>query len=215
MNLDYSLTRRAVAACLVVILFSVSGCTLPKIIVLNDPLSTEEHIKLGRIYEAEGKSDLAMQQYEAAVKQDPKSVTAYLLIGDLSYRTGKYDAAESTYEKAIKLQPGNGDIYNNLCWVYLKKNRKIDKAEDLIKKAMAATPEHKGYYLDTMGVVLLKLERTAESITALKEALDLIPGDQSEYVAEVYTHLAEAYRKSGDEVRAREAEEEAKLRRKH
>ena len=215
MNLDRSFTRRAAVVCLVLMLISGSGCSLPKIIILNDPLSAEEHIKLGRIYETEGKSDLAMQQYETAAKQDAKSVTAYLLIGDLSYRNGMYDAAESAYEKAVKLQPGNGDIYNNLCWVYLKQNRKIDKAEQLIKKAMAATPEHKGYYLDTMGVILLKLERPAESITALRQALDLVPGDQSEYVAEIYTHLVEAYRKSGDEVRARAAEEEANLRRKH
>jgi len=215
MNESRSLTGLATTALLVmVMLLFFHACSFPKIIVLNDPLSADEHVKLGRIYETQGKTDLAMQQYEAAVRRDPKSVTAYLLIGDLSFKTGKYNEAESAYEKAIKLEPDNGDILNNLCWVYLKQDRKIASAEEIIQKAMIMTPEHRGYYLDTLGVILLRLNRVHESISALQQAAMLIPADQSGNLAEVYTHLAEAYRKSGDEVRARDAEVEAASRRK-
>ncbi len=208
--------HRATTAILATVMLLFCGaCSLPKIIILNDPLSADEHIKLGSIYETQGKADLAMQQYEAAVKRDPKSVTAYLLLGDLSFKIGKYNDAESAYAKAIKLQPDNGDIYNNLCWVYLKQDRKINKAEELIQTAMTMKPEHRGYYLDTLGVILLRLNRVPESISALRQASMLIPTDQLENLAEVYTHLAEAYRKGGDEVRAKEAEEEAASRHKH
>jgi tetratricopeptide (TPR) repeat protein len=194
-------------------LLILEGCSLPRIIILNDPLSAEEHVKLGRIYESQGNADLAAQQYEAAVKMDPKCVSSLLLLGDLSFRSGNYEAAESAYQKAIALQPENGDIYNNLCWVYLKQNHGIDKAGDLIKKALIATPGHRGYYLDTWGMVLLKLNRVAESVTVLRQAVALIPADESVYLAEAYAHLAEAYRKSGDEVQAGEAEKAAKTHR--
>ncbi len=193
--------------CLLVVL--TNACSLPKIIILNDPLNSEEHAKLGRIYESEAKTDLALQQYEAAVKLDPKSVSSLLLLGDLSFRVGNYERAESVYKKAAALQPGNGDIYNNLCWVYLKQDRRTGEAEDLIQKALAATPDHRGYYLDTKGVVLLKLDRVDESITAFREALDLIPPEQTGFRAEAYAHLAEAYRKKGDEARSREADRAA------
>ncbi len=191
-------------------LLILEGCSMPRIIILNDPLSAEEHVKLGRIYVSEGKDNLAAQQYEAAVKSDPKSVSPLLLLGDLSFRSGNYEAAKSAYQRAIALQPENGDIYNNLCWVYLKQNNGIDKAGDLIKKALIAAPGHRGYYLDTWGIVLLKLNRMAESVEAFREAVALIPADESEYLAEAYAHLAEAYREYGDEVQAGEAEKAAK-----
>ncbi len=207
MNEDIRPVRQVSFGALVIaVLLIIEGCSLPKIIILNDPLRAEEHLELGKIYESQGKADLALQQYEAAVKMDPKSISSLLLLGDLSFRSGNYETAESAYQKAVALQPENGDIYNNLCWVYLKQNRGIDKAGDLIKKALVATPGRRGYYLDTLGVVLLKLNRPAESVDALREAIALIPGDESEYLAEAYAHLAEAYRKNGDEILAGEAE---------
>ncbi len=214
MNTERSLIGRAASLCLLAVMLACAGaCSLPRIIILNDPLSAEEHIKLGRIYENQGKADLALHQYEAAVKKDPKSVSALLLLGDLSFRGKKYSDAEAAYRKAIKLQPGNGDIYNNLCWVYIEQN-KIEKTGDLINTAMAATPEHRAYYLDTQGVIFLRMGKIPESITVLKEAVELIPSDKPEYLSEAYTHLAEAYRKNGDGVNAEEAEKAAEAHRK-
>ncbi len=208
MSTDRSLIGRAASVCLVAVMLALGACSLPKIIILNDPLSVEEHIKLGRIYETQGKNDLAFQQYEEALRKEPDSVPSLLLLGDLSFRTKKYSDAEVAYKKAIKLQPGNGDVYNNLCWVYIEQNR-IEKAGDLIKTAMAATPEHRAYYLDTQGVILLRMGKISESITTLREAIELIPPDKTEYLAEAYAHLAEAYRKNGDDVSAEKAEKSA------
>lgn len=206
---DRSPIGRAASACLVAVMLAVGGaCSLPRIIILNDPLSVEEHIKLGRIYETQGKNDLAFQQYQDALRKEPDSVTTLLLLGDLSFRTKRYSDAEVAYKKAIKLQPGNGDVYNNLCWVYIEQNR-IEKTGDLIKTAMAATPAHRAYYLDTHGVILLRMGKISESITTLREAIGLIPPDKTEYLAEAYTHLAEAYRKNGDDVSAEKAEKSA------
>jgi len=188
---------------------SLCGCSLPKIIILNDPLSVEEHNKLGGIYESQGKLDLAAQQYRDALKIEPRSISSLLHLGDVSFRTKNYSEAESAYKKAIKLQPGNGDIYNNLCWVYLDQNAKIEKAEDLIKTALSMTPEHRPYYLDTWGMVLLRLGRIAEAIKVIEEAIRLLPKDNVEYLAEAYLHLAEAYRIAGDTMNAREAEQTA------
>ncbi len=189
-------------------LLLLGACSLPRVIILNDPLSVEEHIKLGRIYETQGQNDLALQQYQEALRKEPKSVESLLLLGDLSYRTKKYPDAEAAYKKAIKLQPGNGDIYNNLCWVYIDQNR-IDKTGDIIKTAMAATPEHRAYYLDTQGVILLRMGKIPESLAAFHEAIGLIPPDQAGFLAEAYDHLAEAYRKNGDTVSAEGAEQSA------
>jgi len=181
------------------------GCSLPRIIIINDPLSAGEHDNLGRIYESQGKPELAAQQYRAALKKDPKSAPSLLLLGDLSYRTKNYSEARSAYTKAIKLQPENGDIYNNLAQVYLEQNIEIEKAEDLVRRSLTLSPAHRAYYLDTLGIVLLRLGRVAESVTALEESVALLPKDNTVSLAEAYEHLSGAYRAAGDGERADEA----------
>jgi tetratricopeptide (TPR) repeat protein len=206
---DSSAFRSHSATVCLLALLVLSGCSLPRIIILNDPLSVEEHNDLGRIYESQSKYDLAAQQYQEALRIDKKSIPTLLLLGDLSYRTRNYSEAESAYKRAIKLDPLNGDIYNNLSWVYLEQNSSLDKAEELMRQALTMNPEHRAYYLDTMGVVLLRLGRVAESISALKEATALLPREDASELSEAYAHLAEAYRVAGDTVNALEAEQSA------
>ena len=205
---EYTIFSPAAIFYLAVMLF-IAGCSLPKIIILHDPLSPEEHNDLGRIYESQKKFEQAMQQYHAALKKDPDFVPSLLLIGDLSYRLKKYSEAEDAYKKAIKLQPENGDVYNDLCWVYIDQKIDLDTAAALIKKALSLTPEHRPYYLDTLGMILLRSGKTAESIAALNCAIELLPKDVPAYLVEAYSHLAEAYTAEGNIVAAREAEQAA------
>ena len=46
----------------------LSSCSLPRIIVLEDPLTPEEHINLGVAYEKKGEADNAMKEYKEASK---------------------------------------------------------------------------------------------------------------------------------------------------
>jgi Tfp pilus assembly protein PilF len=199
--------RSLLGAMLFLVLLVLAGCSLPRIIVLNDPLSVEEHIKLGEIYESQQKDDLAEQQYRDALHKDQNSLSALLLLGDLSFRTKKYSEAETAYRKALRLHPENGDIYNNLCWVFLSRNDHIEEAQDLISRALSLTPEHRACYLDTQGVIFLRLGKVSEAIIALEEAIALLPKDNATYLVETYEHLADAYRMAGDTAKAREAEQ--------
>jgi tetratricopeptide (TPR) repeat protein len=191
--------------------FFFSACSLPRIIVLHDPLTAEEHDNLGRIYESQGKLEPALEQYREALRQDKKHLPSLLLLGDLSYRTGEYSEAESAYTKALKLDANNGDIRNNLAWVYIRKEKDLDKAKDLITEALTLNPLHRPYYLDTLGVVLLKLGNAAGAITALKESVDTLPKDKTDLLAEARGHLADAYKAAGDETKHREVQKQKEL----
>ena len=193
------------AAILPLLLLLLTACSLPKIIVLHDPLSAEEHVRLGSIYETQGRTDLARDQYRAATDLDRKHIKAWILYGDLSYRTGEYAEAEKAYRKALDLDPGNGDLYNNLAWVGVQQAKDLPRAEERVRKALELKPANRPYYLDTLGVLLLKLGRTGEAVTALQESVATIPADRTDLLAEAYGHLAEAYRSAGDEARANEA----------
>jgi Tfp pilus assembly protein PilF len=176
----------------------LSGCSLPKIIVLHDPLSADEHIRLGGIYDAQGKVELARDQYRAAVRQDKKHLRAWTLLGDSAFGLEEYGESEKAYKKALDLEPENGDLHNNLAWVYVQQDRKLGKAQDLVMAAMELTPGHRPYYLDTLGVIQLKLGKIPDAIASLQGSTETIPRDQPDLLAEAYQHLADAYRAAGD-----------------
>ncbi len=186
-------------------IFFLSGCAIPRITILHDPLSAGEHDKLGGIYESQGKPDLALEQYRDALKQDKKHVPSLLLLGDLLYRMKDYAGAESALKKAVGLDPKNGDACNNLAWVYIQTGAKLIKGRELIIRALTLNPDHRPYYLDTFGVLLLKLGNAGEAISALNESLATLPKDRRDLLAEAQGHLAEAYKATGNDVKYQEA----------
>lgn len=184
---------------------ALSACSLPRIIILHDPLTADEHVRLGSIYESQGKNDLALKQYRAAVDRDKRNLSGWLRLGDLSARLKQHRDAEKAYAKALDLQPENGDIHNNLAWTLLQQDRKLGRAEELARKALDLNPANRPYYLDTLGMVLFRLGRTEDAIAALRESAETIPSDRPELRAEAYGHLAEVYRASGLTDKAAEA----------
>lgn len=176
----------------------------------QDPLSAREHFTLGSIYEKRGESELALREYKMALNKDSHFLPAMTSLGELSYGMGQYGQAERYYRKAIEMSPRNGDLYNNLSWVYLSQGKKLKEAESLILRAMELTPEHKGYYLDTLGAIYLKQHRYREAIGVLETAVSLFDETQSDLLGQVYLHLGTAYDRIGEGSKAEEAFKKAK-----
>jgi len=124
-----------------------AGCSIPKIIVMEDPLTPEEHLNLGVAYEHKGKYDLAIREYESASKQ---ITIAYLYLGNVYFLKSEHDKAEACYRKAIRKDPGLADAYNNLAWLLYSQKKNLDEARSLALKAIALNPEGKATYLDTL-----------------------------------------------------------------
>jgi tetratricopeptide (TPR) repeat protein len=123
------------------------ACSLPRIIILDDPLSPEEHINLGVTYEKKGEIDNALKEYSLASKKLP---LAYLYIGNIYFQKNDFDEAESAYRKAIKKDSQNADAHNNLAWLYYTKKENLNEAEALALKAIELNPSKKELYQDTL-----------------------------------------------------------------
>jgi len=125
----------------------LTGCALPRIIVLDDPLSPEEHINLGVAYENRGEFDSAIKEYEIASKNLP---LAYVYLGNVSFQKNEFGDAEGYYRKAMEKDPKNADAYNNLAWLYYTEKERLGEAEALALKAGELNPAKREIYEDTL-----------------------------------------------------------------
>ncbi|MEW5725804.1 MAG: tetratricopeptide repeat protein [Thermodesulfobacteriota bacterium] len=133
-------------------LLATAGCALPRIIILDDPLSPREHLELGLAYEKQGRPDLALKEYRAAAPELP---LAWHLMGNVQYQLGDYKAAQEAYRTAIRTMPGHPDPYNNLAWLLYATNQDLDEAEALARRAVAlAEPEKQASYRDTLDRII-------------------------------------------------------------
>ena len=140
----FALKRAALLSALIVI---VSGCSLPRIVVVKDPLSPEEHINLGVAYERKGEYDLAIREYKRAARG---LSIAYFYLGNAYFKKGDYREAEHYYRLSIRKNPDHADSLNNLAWLYYTEGRRLAEAERLVLRAIRLNPEKKSVYLDTL-----------------------------------------------------------------
>jgi tetratricopeptide (TPR) repeat protein len=132
------------AVCCLLVFF---GCAFPRIIVLDDPLSPEEHLNLGVAYEQNKEYESALKEYE---KASEKLTIAFLYMGNIHFQRNEFKEAEYHYRKMIDKDPKNADAYNNLAWLYYTKGENLREAEELALKAIDINPEKKDIYQDTL-----------------------------------------------------------------
>jgi tetratricopeptide (TPR) repeat protein len=136
---------------IILFLLFTSGCALPRIIVLTDPLSAEEHLNLGVSYEKSGELDYAKREYKLALKKE-KSARAYVYLANAFFLSREYDDAEENYRKAIKKAKGPeaADAYNNLAWLLYTRNKDLKEAQGLCEEALRLNPGKEEIYRDTL-----------------------------------------------------------------
>ena len=115
--------------------------------VLDDPLTPEEHLNLGVAYERKGELDSAIKEYELAAK---KLSIAYLYLGNAYFQKEILSEAEKYYRLAIENEILNADAHNNLAWLYYVKKENLDEAESLVLKAIELNPSKNDIYGDTL-----------------------------------------------------------------
>jgi Flp pilus assembly protein TadD len=131
---------------LILIFLFLGSCAMPRIIILEDPLSAREHNDLGVAYERKNLFDLAEKEYTKAIEKEKDWAVPHFNLGNLHYVRGDLKQAERSYRTALGLDRNNPDIMNNLASLLhdMKRDR---EAKELIVKAMSIMP--KDEYRDT------------------------------------------------------------------
>ncbi len=137
--LDGRVPRRVLALIVFALLFF--SCSLPRIAVLRDPLTPEEHIDLGVSYEQRGELEAALKEYGTAAKAMP---LAYLYMGNVYFEEKRFPDAERAYRKAIA-KTDSAEARNNLAWLYYTIGSNLEEAEALARKAVELSPESEAF----------------------------------------------------------------------
>jgi Tfp pilus assembly protein PilF len=108
------------------------------------PVDAESRFNLGVGHLREGRLDLAIEQFQLAVKQDPKN--AFFLKGlGLAYaQQGKLKEAIETLRKALEFNPSYSDLRNDLGAVLIKAGKREEgkrEFQSVLNDPMNPTPE--------------------------------------------------------------------------
>src|SRR5215469_16587751 len=96
-----------------------------KAIELDDHLA-EPYITLGKIHNAAGQHDLALEEFQHALSLNPRNSAALLGVGSANESAGRVSAAEAAYRKAVDLSPNDWNALNTLGAFYNRQHRYKD-----------------------------------------------------------------------------------------
>jgi len=165
-----------------VLAFCLAGCSLPRIIILNDPLDARQHNDLGVAYQQRGEPDLALREYERAARLEPQWARPWINSGNVLAEQEQWRQAAKSYRQALRREAGNDEAMNNLAWVLLKAE-KPQEALAWVDKAVAANPNEPAYH-DTLAEIRIALHDYAGARQAVTEALVLDPSEELRHTLE-------------------------------
>ncbi len=168
---------------LLLILLLASGCSrVPKIIVLEDPLTAAEHVELGVAYERKGELDLALREYGKALRKDKTHFQARVNLGNVYLAKKDFETARGEYLRALDLKPGDAEATNNLGWCAILSGEGIEEALVRMENTVSGPAGCLPAFLDTLGVLRMRANRpgAAAEAFALAERLCARPGAASE-----------------------------------
>lgn len=171
-----SLRPRAHRACALAAAVLLAGCGLPRIVVLHDPLTAEEHWQLGVSYARDGNRERAEQEYRQGLKKNAGDARIWSSLGHLHQSQGRAAEAERAYRRALEIDPNFALAHNNLAWLYAEQSTRLPEAEHHARRALATDPARRASYLDTLAYVQFRAGRVAEAETTIREAETLAQG---------------------------------------
>jgi len=159
---------------------SLQACsTLPRVVVLHDPLNAQEHVTLGVAYERKDRLDLAIQEYQVALRQEGTYIPALMGLGNASYTNGALVEAESYYLQVLSLARDHPGANNNLAMVYLVQDQRLKEAEALANHALERGGPLRPRVLDTLARIYMKQGRCREANAALQDAEAATPLEET------------------------------------
>ena len=165
--------------------------------------SVNDFSRLGDVYQAMKRYDLAAQSYGRAVALatqqglKPQLWPLLLLQANAYEQAGHWPETKAALQQALALAPDQPLLLNFMGYSKLEHHEDLDAAEAMIRKASELAPDDASI-TDSLGWAMFKRGKVQEAIATLQTAPEKDP-DQ----AEIQEHLGDALYKSGRRMEAR------------
>ena len=146
---------------------------------------------LGIMYDALGKTDLAVKNYSEAIRIDRQFVPAKNNLAMLYNRSGKNAEAVTLYREIVEANPELYDMSYSL-GLLLAEEKEYSEAVIYLKKAAGGLPERARIHYN-LGLLLQFLKETPEAEASLLKALAIEP-DNFDFLFAMADHLIKTNR---------------------
>jgi tetratricopeptide (TPR) repeat protein len=130
-------------------------------------------VNLGQLLSSQGRTDEAIEQYEAALQIRPEYDKAHNNLGLALEARGERKRAIHHYRMAIRINPRSASALSNLGLALLAEGE-TGEAIDRLREALTIRPAAPELHIN-LAVALARTGRVAEAERALREALRLDP----------------------------------------
>jgi tetratricopeptide (TPR) repeat protein len=168
-----------------------------------DPNSIQAYLGLGKVFEAQGQSDLAIARYQKALDLQPKFPALATIIGNLYLNKGDLETARKYFAQALASNSNFAPAIANTAWVDAQEDKDLDIALGMAQKAKSLEPEVPSI-TDTLAWVMYKRGNYAGAMPLLREAIEKVP-DSGEF----HYHLGMTLVASGQKMKGKEELEAA------
>ena len=134
------------------------------------------YIALAQVHQVSGRYNLAVQEFQRALRLDPRDADALVGIAHSYQNLGRNSEAEAAFVKAAALRPNDWTGYSAL-GVFYDDIGKPREAVAQYRKALELTPDNAGLYTN-LGVAYMDLDDPAmlrQAEDALKKSVEINP----------------------------------------
>jgi serine/threonine-protein kinase len=132
------------------------------------------YVTLGRIHDDSGQHDLAVSEFQQALRLNPRDADAPNGMAHAYENAGRIKDAEAAYQKAAALRPDYWDGYNTLGLFY-DRQRRYDESIAQLQRALTLTPDNAQVYFN-LGAVYIDAgdeKKLPEAEKVLKKSIEL------------------------------------------
>ncbi len=183
-----------------------TGIQLLQKAIERNPELVSAYYTIGSAYAAQGKFDVAIDQYQKVAIRQPKNLAPLMMTAILFELKKDSQKANEYYKKILDLNKNYTPAANNLAWNYAQNGGNLDVALSLAQRARETNPNDPGI-ADTLGWIYYKKGIYQTALGLLKESNEKYQGKNPT----VLYHLSLAYEKNNEKALAQETVKKASL----
>ena len=140
------------------------------------------YLHRGSVWDAKGEYDIALADYNEAIRLDPNLAVAYYDRGNVWFDMQEYDKALADYNEAIRLDPQDTSAHNGRAWVWAtspeEKYRDGKRAVESATRGCELSGWKEANHLGTLAAAYAEVGDFAKAVEWQTKAIELLKDEK-------------------------------------